>query len=103
MQGDRLVSEMNDMTPDRSRQARPAVSGYPEEALPKAARVIDKLPHNFELLGFIALLFPNAKIIHCRRDPIDTCVSCFTHQFSDFHGYNGDLAQLGLYYREYVG
>ena len=67
-----------------------------------AVRVVDKMPHNFELLGLIALLFPNARIIHCRRNPIDTCISCFTHNFSEAHGYNSDLSNLGLYYREYA-
>jgi tetratricopeptide (TPR) repeat protein len=65
-------------------------------------RVVDKMPHNFELLGLIALLFPKARIIHCRRNPIDTCISCFTHNFSEAHGYNSDLSNLGLYYREYA-
>jgi tetratricopeptide (TPR) repeat protein len=66
-----------------------------------AARLTDKMPHNFEYLGLIQLLFPRARIIHCRRDPIDTCVSCFTHNFAESHGYNTDLHTLGLYYREY--
>lgn len=64
-------------------------------------RITDKMPHNFEHLGLIALLFPNAHIIHCTRDPIDNCVSCFTHHFNENHGYNTDLAVLGQYYREY--
>jgi tetratricopeptide (TPR) repeat protein len=68
---------------------------------PKAARVLDRMPHNFEHLGFIALLFPNARIIHCRRDPLDTCVACYVRHFSEGHGYNRDLAHLGRYYREY--
>ncbi len=67
-----------------------------------AVRVVDKMPHNFELLGLIALLFPNARIIHCRRNPIDTCISCFTHNFTEAHGYNSDFSNLGLYYREYA-
>lgn len=66
-----------------------------------AMRIIDKMPHNFELLGLVALLFPRARIIHCRRDPLDNCVSCFTNRFSENHGYNTDLRQLGAYYREY--
>lgn len=64
-------------------------------------RVTDKMPHNFEHLGLIALLFPNARIVHCSRDPLDNSVSCFTNRFSESHGYNTDLATLGLYYREY--
>ena len=64
-------------------------------------RGTDKNPHNYEMLGVIALLFPRARVIHCRRDPMDTCVSCFTQNFNDSHGYNSDLAVLGQYYREY--
>jgi tetratricopeptide (TPR) repeat protein len=67
----------------------------------RAARVLDRMPHNFEHLGFIALLFPNARIIHCRRDPLDTCVACYTRHFTEGHGYNRDLGHLGHYYREY--
>ena len=66
-----------------------------------ADRIVDKMPHNFELIGLIGLLFPNAKIIHVRRDAIDNCVSCFMNAFSEAHGYNADLDKLGLYYREY--
>lgn len=64
-------------------------------------RVIDKVPHNFQYLGLIALLFPKARIIHCRRDPVDNCVSCFTHSFHEVHGYNADLNVMGRYYRSY--
>jgi hypothetical protein len=59
------------------------------------------MPHNFERLGLIALLLPNARVIHCRRDPRDTCVSCYMHQFQDQHAYNRDLRALGFYYRQY--
>jgi len=67
-----------------------------------ALRVTDKMPHNFEVLGLIALLFPNARIIHCTRAPLDTCLSCYTHHFNKIHGYTSDLTTLGLYYREYA-
>jgi tetratricopeptide (TPR) repeat protein len=67
-----------------------------------AHRVVDKMPHNYELLGLIMLLFPNAKIVNCTRDPMDNCLSCFMHQFSESHGYNADLDTVGRYYREYV-
>jgi tetratricopeptide (TPR) repeat protein len=68
---------------------------------PGASRVTDKMPHNFEQLGLIALLLPKARVIHCRRDPVDTCLSCYMHQFQDRHAYNRDLRALGLYYRQY--
>lgn len=72
-----------------------------ERAPAGALRATDKNPHNYEMLGVVALLFPNARIIHCRRDPMDTCVSCFMQNFNDNHGYNSDLTVLGQYYREY--
>jgi len=69
---------------------------------PGAIRIVDKLPHNFEMLGFIALLFPKARIIHCRRNPADTCWSCFQNRLNAAHAYSKDLETLGLYYREYA-
>jgi tetratricopeptide (TPR) repeat protein len=65
-----------------------------------ALRVTDKLPENYLHLGLIALLFPGARIIHCRRDPLDTCVSCYTHNFK-FVRFATSLEDIGLYYREY--
>lgn len=66
-----------------------------------AARVTDKMPHNFEQVGLIALLFPNATIIHCKRDAIDNCLSCYMSALSDAHAYTTDLGKLGRYYRAY--
>lgn len=67
-----------------------------------APRVTDKMPHNFELLGLINLLFPSARVIHCVREPLDTCISCYTIQFSMAHTYATDLAHLGHAYGEYA-
>ena len=74
---------------------------YLRRPSPEPQRIVDKMTHNFESIGLIALLFPRARIIHCRRDAIDTCVSCFMTNFNDKHGYNADMQKLGLYYREY--
>lgn len=68
---------------------------------PEARHVTDKMPHNFLHVGFIALALPNARIIHCRRDPLDTCLSCYRTLFSAPHDYAYDLAELGHYYRHY--
>lgn len=54
-----------------------------EEASPNALRVVDKFPFNFSHIGLIALMFPKARIIHCRRDPRDVFVSCFFTEFTD--------------------
>lgn len=67
----------------------------------EAERVIDKLPFNFLHLGVIATLFPRARIIHCRRDPADTCVSCFFQNLADPPAFLLNLQHLGQYYREY--
>ncbi len=63
--------------------------------------ITDKMPHNFLHLGLIATVFPNAKIIHTKRDPIDTCLSIYFQNFSDSHAYAFDLNNLGFYYKQY--
>ena len=62
-----------------------------------ATRVTDKMPHNFRALGLIDTLFPGARIIHCKRDPIDTCLSIFFLRFNEAHGYARELADLGVH------
>jgi len=64
-------------------------------------RVTDKLPQNFLHLWLIAILFPRAKIIHCMRDPYDTCLSCYFTSFVKEHSYKNDLIWLGKYYSQY--
>ena len=68
---------------------------------PGALRVSDKMPHNFRHLGLIAMLFPKARIIHCRRDPRDTCLSVYFTQFNVNHPYANDLAHLASYHAHY--
>ena len=69
--------------------------------LPGASCFTDKQPINFLYVGFIALCLPNAKIIHCQRDPRDTCLSSFFNDFTGFHYYSGDLHELGQFYNQY--
>lgn len=66
-----------------------------------AHRITDKTPTNFLHLGLIAQALPNARVIHCRRDPLATCWSCYTHHFVGRHDYSYDLTHLGLYHRQY--
>ena len=70
---------------------------------PKARAVVDKLPDNFLRIGLIHMALPGAKIIHVRRDPVDTCLSCFAKLFRGPVPYAYDLAELGRYYRAYEG
>jgi tetratricopeptide (TPR) repeat protein len=69
---------------------------------PEARHITDKMPANFQMLGLIHLMLPNAKIIHIKRNPVDTCVSNFTKLFnrSQFQSY--DMTELGNYYRNYL-
>ena len=69
---------------------------------PEARRVTDKMPANYLLLGLIPLLLPYAKIIHVRRNPVDTCLSCFTRLFARHQDATYDLRELGLHYRNYA-
>jgi tetratricopeptide (TPR) repeat protein len=68
---------------------------------PCVARITDKLNSNYLFAGLIHLALPNARIIHMRRDPLDTCVSCFSLLFRSGQAYSYDLGELGRYFRGY--
>ena len=67
-----------------------------------AARVIDKMPLNFMNVGLISAAFPQARIIHLKRHPIDTCLSIYFQYFSHLHPYANDFDNLTHYYRQYL-
>jgi hypothetical protein len=69
--------------------------------VPGVIRITDKMLSNFAYIGLIHLALPNARIIHACRDPVDTCLSCFSILFGDDQPYTYDLAELGRYYRAY--
>jgi hypothetical protein len=69
---------------------------------PTARRVTDKRPQNFYFIGLIHSAFPRARIIHCRRHPVDTCLSIYFQNFAgkmDFAYDRGDLLSV---YRQYL-
>lgn len=67
-----------------------------------ALRVTDKLPGNYRNLGLIGRLFPNAQVIHCRRNPIDNCLSCFLQDFGAAGlSWSFDLGDLVHQYKSY--
>lgn len=63
--------------------------------------VVDKNPLNFNFIGLIATVFPEARILFCKRNPMDNCVSIFRLPFDDNQGYSHDLAALGHFYRQH--
>jgi tetratricopeptide (TPR) repeat protein len=66
-----------------------------------ASRIVDKMPDNFKLLGFIHTVFPQARILHVRRNPVDTCLSIYFQNFKSGHTYSNDIEDLSHYYQQY--
>jgi len=64
-------------------------------------RVTDKMPANFLSLGLANILFPNARIILCKREPRDACVSMYSHYFPAGQPFTYDLFKLGAWYAQY--
>jgi len=64
--------------------------------------VSDKMPYNFLFLPMIKMALPNARIIHTRRNPADTCLSCFFQNFAGGSEFSFDLHDAGTYYRNYA-
>ena len=66
----------------------------------KTSHICDKMPHNFILIGLIKLIFPEAKVIYCKREPIDNCFSLYSHKFIEMsHQYSYNQAVLAEYYK----
>ena len=58
------------------------------------------MPHNYVLIGLIKYLFPEAKIIYCKRNPIDNCFSLYSHKFTELsHQYSYNQSMLANYYK----
>ena len=66
-----------------------------------AIHITDKMPFNFRMLGMIALLFPKARVIHCRRNPLDICVSCYFARFKEVLSFSYNLIDIWRYYCDY--
>lgn len=68
---------------------------------PETKIIIDKMLGNFSWAGLILLSVPGAKIIHCRRNPVDTCLSCYSKRFANLQVYSYNQKELGEFYRAY--
>jgi tetratricopeptide (TPR) repeat protein len=69
---------------------------------PDAARVTDKMPFNFVWLGLVHRVLPGARVVHCRRNPVDTCLSLYTTYLNRVLDYATDRADLVWYFRQYL-
>jgi Flp pilus assembly protein TadD len=83
------------------RQAADAYLRLLQSHSSEALRIVDKAPANTEYLGIIHSVFPQARIIHMSRDPIDTCLSCYFQHFSSALSFSFDLDALAHYYRQF--
>lgn len=66
-----------------------------------AAYITDKMPGNFRFIGMIRMLFPQARIVYCKRDPEENCWSIFKMYFAEPQPYAYDLGEVAAYYREH--
>ena len=85
---------------ERQRLGEAYLAGLPPVAADKT-RLTDKFPANFLCVGLIRLVLPGARIIHTLRNPLDTCVSCYSKLFETGQAYSYDLSELGRHYRAY--
>jgi len=105
---ERIVMAMEGYGRDITRQTVKQLTGHAGRYLDEISRlnddarfVTDKMPQNFLHLGYIELMFPNARVIHCRRNPLDTCLSCYFQNFAEMQAHTFDLETLGNYYAQY--
>jgi tetratricopeptide (TPR) repeat protein len=80
---------------------RASYLGLLRRVAPEALRVTDKMPFNFLWVGLVHLLLPRARIVHCRRSPLDTCLSIYSTYFAQHWGFASDREDLAAYYRQY--
>ncbi len=100
--GSRQPEDVGDAPPEIWRELGERYVSRIRRYAPDADRIIDKLPFNYTLAGIIRLMLPHSRIIHCVRDPRDTCLSCYLTSFQNDRGFTFDLAELGETYRLYM-
>jgi tetratricopeptide (TPR) repeat protein len=88
-----------------SPESEPVLAGqYLDVVRPLAGahpRLVDKMPSNFLFAGLIHRILPDARIVHVRRDPVDTCLSCYTKLFTREQLFSYDQLELARFFRSY--
>ena len=100
--GRKYPEAIADLTPDQMAYLAEQYLGVLQKTSRTSRYVTDKLPFNFMHLGLVAALFPRARILHCVRHPLDTCLSCYFTGFSDNIQFATNFGTLGRYYRDYA-
>lgn len=94
--------KMRDGGPQRCRDLASRYVSMLRFLAPGASRVVDKMPHNFLAIGFIAVMFPKARIVHCMRNPADNFMSAFQNHMNAQHSYAFAPEDYAAYYHEYL-
>jgi tetratricopeptide (TPR) repeat protein len=96
------IADATYLTPQSARDLSRDYLALLRQIGPQASRVTDKEPFNFHRLGLIHLLLPRARIIHCRRHPVDTCLSMYFMRFFQRIEFVSDKGDLAFAYRQYT-
>ena len=96
-----ILKHLDEHRPEQWRELGAAYLAAIQATAPEARRITDKMPTNFQFVGLIHVALPSARIIHVRRNPIDTCLSCFSHLFDGEVSFTYDLGELGRYWKAY--
>ena len=97
-----VLNKMTEVGPELWKDVPQQYLNLVNTLAPDARRTVDKMPHNFLHLGFIHLCFPNARIVHCKRNPLDNFISAFQNQMKASHSYSYDQVAYGKYYVDYL-
>ena len=97
-----VLENMKELGPKRWKDIPLQYMNLLDVLAPGADCTVDKMPHNFLYLGFIHLCFPNARIIHCKRNPLDNFVSAYQNPLDAFHRYSYDQLLYSEYYSIYL-
>jgi Sulfotransferase family len=96
------IMESTYLTPAAGRALAQQYLSLLRSVASSSPRVTDKLPFNVLYLGVIHLLLPNARIIQCRRHPVDTCLSIYFTRFTQALSFVSDKGDLAVAYRQYA-
>jgi adenylyl-sulfate kinase len=96
------VSAPTEKLAARADALRASYLGLLRGVAPEALRVTDKMPFNFLWVGLVHVLLPKARFVHCRRNPLDTCLSIYSTYFAQHWGFTSDRRDLAAYYRQYA-
>jgi tetratricopeptide (TPR) repeat protein len=99
--GGRYPTAINNITPELANEFAARYLDHLRALDPDARHVVDKLPHNFRNVGLMCVLFPQARIIHCIRNPLDVCVSNYGTPLSPRNTWRPRLETLAHSYNEY--